>query len=141
MKKMGLLEERQADKRWLENRIKEYNRLDDAYDAVKAQKDLFEQNVRSARKDVFKDGWFKGSYDWKGATYSSFEAFGEGDVKKEIDSYYNNGTNSLNDVLDALNDAKLDIRKRIRNRFGFGLYTPFSNILDWLATEIGNLLN
>ena len=136
---MGLLEDRQADKRWLEDRIDEYNRIDTAYEALKTQKDRYEQDVRSARKNVFKDGWFKGSYDWKGSNYGSFETFGSEDVKNEVETYYRNGSNGLDDVLDELNNAKYEIKNRIRRRFGF--ISPFHEMLSWLAREIGNLMN
>lgn len=138
------LEELRNKKYWLEGKKKEYNRLNAAYEAIQEQKRIYEETVESARKEIFKDGWFKSSYDWKGSNYQRFADIGEnGDVKSAVDSYHHNGTNGLDDVADALLDAKRAVWDDIEDTFmpKFGWFDAIDDLFDRISNEIACLLN
>lgn len=137
------LEDLQTKQNWLRNKMSEYRRIDEAYGDIQEQKRIYEDEVQNARKDIFKDGWFKGKYDWKGSNYSSFETFGKDDVKTAVDNYYRNGVNGLDDVADALLEARADIWNEIENMFfpKFGPLKFLDELFDKLSVEIASLLN
>lgn len=139
------LEELRNKKYWLEGKKNEYNRLNAAYEAIQELKDVYNKKVESARKEIFKDGCFSGSYNWKGSNYQWFVAMGKesGEVWSAVDSYDHNGINGLDDVADALLVAKRAVWDEIEDTFmpKFGWFEKIDDLFEKISREIACLLN
>ena len=113
-----------------ENRLlnEQIDRLYQVKEIIKTEKGDFD-DIKKSVEQIIDEG-----YEWKGDTYDKFKSNGSY-LKEDNNSYYN----SIDDVLDAVNDKITELENRIYSNEGF--LGQLQSCWNSLCNSIENLFN
>lgn len=113
-----------------ENRLlnEQIDRLYQVKEIIKTEKGEFD-DIKKSVEQIIDEG-----YEWKGDTYDKFKSNGSY-LKEDNNSYYN----SIDDVLDAVNDKITELENRIYSNEG--LLGQLQSWWNSLCNSIENLFN
>lgn len=119
------ISEVESENRWLNEQI---DRLEDAKSIVKTEKENF-KSIKKSVSNVIDD-----DYEWKGDTYDKFKTNGS-----YLNDDHNNYYDSIDMVLDSINDKITELENQIYRNDGF-----LGELRSWwnsLCNSIENLFN